>query len=344
MMTVAERLSTEDQPLIVAEIAQAHDGSLGMCHAYIDALAEAGAHAIKFQTHIAAAESTVDEQFRVKFSYQDATRYDYWRRMEFTESQWLELKNHADAKGIGFLSTPFSVAAVELLRRVGVTAWKVGSGETPSQALLDAVLGTGMPVIVSTGMSAWQEIDSTVERLERSRSPYALLQCTSKYPTPLTDVGLNVLSEMKRRYGCRVGLSDHSGSLAPAMAAIARGFNLIEVHATFDRRMFGPDVPASLTIDQIASLTRFAGDVATMDASPVDKDAMASELERQKALFGRSVALREDRPGGHVLRAEDLTPKKPAGGIPWSDSERLVGRMLKQDVPSNRLLNLKDLE
>ena len=111
-MTATDRLMRIGAPFVVAEIGQNHDGSLGMCHAYIDALAEAGADAVKFQTHIAAAESTADEAFRVKFSKQDETRYDYWRRMEFSAEQWQGLKDHADARGIMFLSTPFSAAAV----------------------------------------------------------------------------------------------------------------------------------------------------------------------------------------------------------------------------------------
>src|SRR5215475_3461247 len=111
---------------VIAEIGQAHDGSLGTAHSYIDAVARTGANAVKFQTHIAAAESTPSEQFRVKFSPQDATRYDYWKRMEFTAEQWQGLAEHAAERGLIFLSTPFSFAAVELLERLDVSAWKVG--------------------------------------------------------------------------------------------------------------------------------------------------------------------------------------------------------------------------
>src|SRR5947207_10352259 len=109
---------------IVGEVAQAHDGSLGMAHAFIDAIANAGADAVKFQTHIAAAESTLAEPWRVKFSYQDVTRYDYWKRMEFTEAQWLGLKKHADERKLMFLSSPFSIEALAMLERIGVAAWK----------------------------------------------------------------------------------------------------------------------------------------------------------------------------------------------------------------------------
>lgn len=342
-MKLANKLADQSQALIIGEIGQNHDGSLGMAHAYVDALADAGADAIKFQTHIASDETTLDDKFRVNFSYQDATRYDYWRRMEFTEAQWAELKHHADERGIGFLSTPFSTAAVELLNRIGVEAWKIGSGDTKEDTILRPILSTGKPLIVSSGMSAWSELDAAVARLSDAGAAFSLMQCTSKYPTPITDVGLNVMPDMKSRYACRVGLSDHSGSLSPSLSAIARGFSLIEVHATFDKRMFGPDVIASLTIEDIARLVGFAEDQRIMDANPVDKDTMAEELGRQKQLFGRSLAPVRDLPQGHILTEEDLTMKKPGSGLQWSDRDKLIGRALARDVLMKRLLKTEDI-
>src|SRR5580700_10422548 len=114
--------------LVIAEVAQAHDGSLGMAHAFIDAVAKTGANAIKFQTHIAEAESSPEEPWRVRFSYQDDTRYQYWKRMEFTEAQWAGLKEHAERQGLQFLSSPFSLQAAQLLHRLGMQAWKIASG------------------------------------------------------------------------------------------------------------------------------------------------------------------------------------------------------------------------
>lgn len=343
-MKAIEKLLDDQHPFIIGEVGQNHDGSLGTAHAYIDALADAGADAIKFQTHIASEESTLDDQFRIRFSHQDDTRYDYWQRMEFTEPQWAGLKTHADERGIAFLSTPFSVAAVELLTRIGVEAWKIGSGDTQADAMISTILATGKPVIISSGMSDWAELDRSVDRLKGSGVPFALMQCTSKYPTPLTDVGLNVLPQMQDRYGCRIGLSDHSGLTAPSLVAIARGTSLLEVHVTFDRRMFGPDVIASLTVEEIATLAQFARDVGTMDSHPVDKDAMAAELARQKALFNRSLALKQDLPAGHVLTMADLTLKKPGTGLQWSQADQLAGRTLRHDVPKNRLLKTEDVE
>src|ERR671925_320777 len=155
---VAHPASLSTQCCIVAEVAQAHDGSLGTAHAFIDACARAGADAIKFQTHIAAAESTPGEPWRVKFSPQDATRYDYWKRMEFTEEQWHGLKRHADERGLLFLSSPFSPDAVDLLKRVGVAGWKVASGEISNEPMLATMAATGQPVMLSTGMSTNAEI------------------------------------------------------------------------------------------------------------------------------------------------------------------------------------------
>ncbi len=212
--TFADKVLGKGRPcIIVAEVAQAHDGSLGMAHAYIDAIANAGADAVKFQTHIAAAESTPYESWRVKFSDQDATRYDYWRRMEFTEEQWHGLKKHANECGLLFLSSPFSVEAVELLSRVGVAAWKVGSGEITNSPMFELMAETGLPILLSTGMSRLSEIDAALEFFKSRKLPVVVLQCTSAYPCPPEKVGLNLIPFFRERYGCAVGLSDHSGTI-----------------------------------------------------------------------------------------------------------------------------------
>lgn len=332
------------RPLLIAEVAQSHDGSLGAAHAFIDAAADAGADAIKFQTHIAAAESTLDEPFRVRFSTQDHSRYDYWRRMEFTAEQWRDLADHARERALHFLSSPFSVEAVDLLKDLGVPAWKVGSGEVRSCELLDRMLSAGGPILLSTGMSPWTEIDQVVAYLREQCAEFVLMQCTSRYPTRLEEVGLNVLDEMKARYGCPVGLSDHSGTPYPALAALARGAAVIELHVTFDRRMFGPDVPASVTFDELALIARAGAAFAAMDAHPVDKDLVAEELESMRQTFGKSLALKEPMQAGEILTRDALTMKKPATGIPAGEIDRVLGRRLARAVTHERLLRWEDVE
>ncbi|MBA2561832.1 MAG: N-acetylneuraminate synthase family protein, partial [Chitinophagaceae bacterium] len=146
-------------PYIIAEIGQAHEGSLGIAHSYIDALAETGIDAIKFQTHIAEAESSIYEPFRIKFSYEDNSRVEYWKRMEFTKDQWKGLKQHCEERGLEFLSSPFSNAAVALLEGLGINKFKIGSGEVNNFLLLNQVANTGKDIILSSGMSNYEELD-----------------------------------------------------------------------------------------------------------------------------------------------------------------------------------------
>lgn len=329
---------------IIAEISQAHDGSLGMAHAYIDAAAEAGCDAVKFQTHIAAAESTLDEPFRIKFSKQDQTRYDYWKRMEFTFEQWQELQEHAHQKGLVFLSTPFSKQAVELLENLDMPAYKIGSGETVADDIIDRIIETGKLILLSTGLSNFKEIDCLVERFVKNNSPYALFQCTSKYPVDLSEVGLNVMKEMKERYHCPVGLSDHSGTVFPSLAAMALDADIIEAHLVFDKRMFGPDTPASLTIEDFKLLDQARKAFYTMKTSPVDKDKMAESMKQMRDTFGKSLSPVRDLTAGTKLEDKMLAAKKPGTGIPLNQKQEVIGKALKVDVSHKRLLRWEDLD
>ncbi len=329
--------------LVMAEIAQAHDGSLGTAHAFIDAVADAGADGVKFQTHIARAESTRQEPWRVKFSYQDATRYDYWRRMEFTEDQWRGLKRHAEERGLFFLSSPFSIEAVDLLSRVGVAAWKIASGEVSSADLFERIAETRLPVLLSTGMSAMAEIDAAVARIRGAGLPLTVFQCTTLYPTPPEKIGLNLLSLFRDRYGCAVGLSDHSGTIFPSLAAAALGAAIVEVHATFSRKMFGPDVPASVTISELAQLVEGVRFTEKMRVHPLEKDRIAAELAPVRALFTKSLALRADLPAGTILQRSHLAAKKPGSGISPERIDEIVGQRLLRDVSAEDLLRVDDV-
>lgn len=337
---IGDRTVGPGQPcLIVAEVAQAHDGSLGMAHAYIDAVADSGAQAVKFQTHIAAAESTPGEPWRIKFSPQDATRYDYWKRMEFTEPQWLALKRHADERGLVFLSSPFSIEAVELLERIDVAAWKIPSGETANTPMLNRIIATGLPVILSTGMSPIEEIDTAVAHIKKGGAPLTVLQCTTAYPCPPEKVGLNLIAEFRRRYDCAVGLSDHSGTIYPGLAATALGIQILEVHVTFSRDMFGPDVTASITTEELHRMVAGIRYIERMMTHPVDKEDMAHDLEALRSMFTKSIVARRDLAAGTVLQAKDLTVKKPGTGIPARRLPEVVGRRLKRPIRADELLS-----
>lgn len=332
---ISKMIELADTTLIIAEIGQAHDGSLGILHSYIDALADTGVDILKFQTHIAAAESSNAEPFRVKFSYQDVNRFDYWKRMEFNPAQWKEIKEHCEQKGLEFMSSPFSQAAVDLLEELAVKRFKIGSGEVNNYLLLEKIGLTGKPVILSSGMSSFAELDEAVAFLQPFGNPLTILQCTTSYPTPPERIGFNVMAELKNRYpGIKVGLSEHTGKTATGLAAVALGAEVLEFHAVFDRRMFGPDAGSSLTINEIRELVEGIRFLETALRNPVNKQDNTAFAEL-KNIFGKSLAVNKDLPAGHLLRFEDLEAKKPSGqGIPASSFKHVIGRALK--IPKSR--------
>jgi N,N'-diacetyllegionaminate synthase len=328
---------------IIGEVAQAHDGSLGILHSYIDALAKAGVDAIKFQTHIAEAESSEFESFRINFSYVDATRFDYWKRMEFTKDQWIGIKQHCDEVGVEFMSSPFSIAAVELLESLNVKRYKVGSGEVTNLLLLEKMAATGKPVILSSGMSDWAELDKAVSFLKERNTEVAVLQCTTAYPTPPEKWGLSVIPQIKNRYKVPVGYSDHSGTPTACIAAAALGAEILEFHAVFDRNMFGPDAKASLEIDEIAGLVTSVRQVEHAIGENTTKED-ASSFQSLKVMFGKSLAVNKDLEEGHIIQLSDLESKKPGDrGIPAAEYQNVVGKKLNKPIQRWSFISWSDL-
>ena len=328
---------------IIAEVGQNHDGSLGLAHAFIDAIAEAGADAVKFQTHIASAESTPGEPWRKQFSMQDDTRFDYWRRMEFSPIQWQGLKDHASQKRLHFLSSPFSLEAIDLLTRVGVSAWKVPSGEITNTPLLDGMLKTGLPIILSTGLSPLSEIDSAMSYLGTFSNPRAILQCTSMYPCPPEYIGLNVLSDFRNRYQCAVGLSDHSGTIFPGLAATGTGIEVLEIHVTLSREMFGPDIPSSITTSELRELVRGIRLIERIRQNPVNKELVPEEIAPLRNIFMKSIVAKADLPEGVTLTTEHLAFKKPGTGLSPQRMKEVLGHRLRHAIKRDTPITLQDL-
>nr|WP_294774857.1 N-acetylneuraminate synthase family protein [uncultured Flavobacterium sp.] len=331
------------KPYLIAEIAQAHEGSLGILHSYIEAVAKTGVQAIKFQMHIAEAESSIHEPFRVKFSKEDATRYDYWKRMEFTLEQWKGIKQHCDEVGLDFICSPFSNLAVDWLEEVGVHTYKVGSGEVNNFLLLEKITQTGKPIIISSGMSSFAELDKTVDFLKSKKAHFSILQCTTAYPTKPEQYGLNVITELKARYDVPIGFSDHSAKTATGIAAVALGAEILEFHVVFDRSMFGPDAVASLTLAETKQLVEAVAEIHSAQNNPINKNSNDSFAEL-KSIFEKSLAINKNLPKGHVLTFADLESKKPKGyGISAADFENVIGRTLNTDKSQWDFLNEEDL-
>lgn len=326
---------------IIAEIAQAHNGSFLEALAYIDAVAEAGVDAVKFQCHIASEESSPEEPWRVPIAGYPS-RYAYWQAMEFNEYQWSALKARSGGAGLAFLCSPFSLKALEILDPL-VPAWKVASGEVTNKPLIDAMVKTGKPILLSTGMSTEVETLEVAQWLAPAR-PWLLFQSTTEYPCQPEHIGLNRLSDVGP--GFFRGLSDHSGSPYTGLAAVALGADALEVHVTWDRRQQGPDVSSSLTLDELKTLVEGARWIERIRNNPVDKDAMAEKLAPTRALFTRSAFLNgydgiEAFSSGIVLEEKFIAMKKPGTGLQMVD---VVGRTLVRTIESGHMLSAADFE
>lgn len=317
---------------IIAEIAQAHDGSLGSAHAYIDAVAKTGVNAIKFQTHIASEESSPKDEFRVNIFPQDNTRYDYWKRMEFSEDQWRDLSNHAKEKGLIFLSSAFSNEAVRILNSIGMPAWKIASGEINNLPMIEEMARSKKPFLISSGLSSMDEIDQTLKFIDELGCESAVFQCTTSYPCPPEEIGLNLINEMRERFDRPIGLSDHSGTQYPALAAVALGVNLLEVHAVFSRDSFGPDTSSSLTINELKDMVKGVRFIESIINSPINKDDQAESKKELKALFAKSLYAKSNLSIGHQVTKKDVAIKKPAMGIPANNFNNIIGKKLKKAI------------
>ena len=231
-----------------------------------------------------------------------------------------------------------------MLSRIGIKVWKIASGEVRNELLLEKIVATKLPVLLSSGMSAWSELEETVGLLKRHETPFLLMQCTSAYPCPPERVGLNLLREMKERFGCETGLSDHSGTIWPALAAATLGAKAVEVHVTWDRKMFGPDAVASVTFNELRELVTGIRFSEKMLSHPVNKETEASGLEGMRKMFGQSLVAARDLVVGELLTAAALTTKKPQIGIPASEYRNVLGTKTSRAIKEGEFLQFVDLQ
>jgi N,N'-diacetyllegionaminate synthase len=328
-----------NKKLIIAEIGQGHKNSIKEAKKLIDLTARSGADIIKFQTHYADAESTYDEKFRKGFNFKHKTRFDYWKSCEFTKNEWRELKRYSNKKKLIFTSSPFSEKAFFVLKSIGVNIWKIGSGEFYSEELINLICKTKDPIILSTGLSNWKEITKKVNLFKKLKKNFVLLQCTTQYPLPLKDVGMNIVYEMKERFDCPVGLSDHSGSIFPSLLALSDNTTqIIEAHVAKKNNKTNPDNSSSISFDQLAFICNYRDKLEILKNSKVNKDLVSQKLLSTRKLFTKSLALKKDLKKGKILKKENLSFKKPGSGLGRSEIKKILGKKAKQNISKNQLL------
>jgi N-acetylneuraminate synthase len=338
MQIAGRTLGINHPALLIAEIGNNHDGSIGQARALIEAAAAAGADAVKFQTHIADAEMLPSTPTPPHF---DEPRYEFTKRMELTLEQHLKLKAFAEERGLVFFSSPFSLAAVDLLEEIGTPLYKIASGEVTNPPLIRRIAATRKPALISTGMSGMDEIRAAVAILREARTEFAILQCTSNYPCPPELVNLRAIETLAAEFGVAVGLSDHTPDIYTSIAAVARGAVCIEKHFTLDRRLYGPDHHSSLTPEQFAALVAGVRQVeAALGGGEKERDPA---LDPARNTFEKSIVTAVPVSQGTVIDAAMLTTKRPGSGISAMRIDDVVGRRAARDVEANELLQEADL-
>ena len=322
---------------IIAEAGINHNGDTALAAELVDAAAAAGADAIKFQTHFPEHEML---KGGATAAYVGESLFDLLTRTALSRDAHFDLRDRARAKGIIFLSTPFSREAADFLETVGVLAFKTGSGELTHLPLQRHIARKGKPMIVSTGMSTPEEIDRTVQVIHAEGASFALMHCTSTYPTPYEHVQLGCINELQRRYNVPVGFSDHTLGSFAALAAVALGANLLEKHFTTSRSLPGPDQQGSIEPKELEELVR--GIRAIEQARGATKKIQPGEQDVRDMALHSVVSIR-DIPAGATIGSDDVWAKRPGTGIPARQLGEVVGRVAKKAIAKDRLIQWDDL-
>ena len=322
---------------IIAEIGSEHDGSVGQAKNLINEAHKCGADAVKIQTHIAEEESLIDAPSPQYFNIED--RYTYFKRTSFDYKQTRELFLFSKKIGIEFFSSPFSIAAVELLEKVGVKFYKIPSGEVTNAPLLERVSKTSKTVYLSTGMSSWEEIKRAYKILKNKKNKVIVMQCTSRYPCGPKQVGLNILQKIKKIFG-NVGFSDHTLNSTAAIGAIFYGANVIEKHFTLSKKMYGSDAKFAMEPEEFSNYCSSLREAKIIHDTRLKK-SITPDLKKMRRIFQKSICFSKNLKKNHKIRLEDLAFKKPGSGIIASNYKFFIGKMLKKNCFKDQFLTKK---
>ena len=322
---------------VIAEIGVNHNGSLDLARQLIDAAVLAKADAVKFQTFFAddlVTKSAAKADYQIANTENADSQYSMLKALELTEAQFAELRDYCSGAGIEFLSTPFSEAAADLLERIGVTAYKVSSGDLTHLPLLAHLGRKGLPIILSSGMGNLSDVEEAISAITATGNcQISVLHCVSNYPAAAEDCNLAAMDTLARAFGLPVGWSDHTMGPAISWAAVARGAKIIEKHITLSRDLPGPDHVASMEPGEFAE---FVTGIRAIEAAIGTGHKAPTAAEKRTALVGRrSIIAARALTAGEVLRAEDVKIKRPGSGLAPKYLDLVIGTRLARDVAAD---------
>jgi len=340
---IGDRCIGPEQPVfVIAEAGVNHNGDVDLALKLVDAAAEAGADAVKFQTFKAERLVSPDAPkaaYQVETTGGGESQFDMLKRLELSEKAHWKILAHARQRGILMLSTPFDAESADFLDRLGLAAFKIGSGEITNLPLLAHIAAKGKPLILSTGMSWLAEVAEAVRTVrDAGARDLVLLHCLSNYPADPRDVNLRAMRTMADAFGVPVGYSDHTVGNEVALAAVALGACVIEKHFTLDRSLPGPDHKASLEPAELTALVRGIR-VVEQALGHGRKEPTAAEADTAR-VARKSLVMARDAQAGTVLTEDMVAIKRPGTGLPPATLKDVVGRTLRQDVKAGTVINL----
>ncbi|NQU57180.1 MAG: N-acetylneuraminate synthase family protein [Rhodospirillales bacterium] len=346
-ITIDGRVIGPGQPcFIIAEIGVNHNGDVDIAHKMIDAIADAGADCVKFQTFSASEFVNNEDEIYEYLSQGKMVRESQlamFSRLELKYEAFAELFEHAHRRGLIALSTPTDKKAADLLETLGVGGYKIGSDDLVYTPFLEYVAAKNKPLIISTGMADAVDIERAIAAIGKAgNSQVCVLHCVSLYPTPDNDVNLLKIPAMQERFACPVGFSDHSDGVTAAIGAVAIGACAVEKHFTLDKNMPGPDHRFSADPAELADLVAGIRRVEAVLGAPDIKPA-ASEMEMRN-IARRSIVAARDLSVGHVISSDDLAYQRPGTGLMPYEAESLIGKTTRVALMARALIKLGDIE
>lgn len=339
----------DDHVIIIAEAGVNHNGSLETGLRLIDAACDAGADFVKFQTF--KAEKLVSRNAR-KAAYQqknmpdaESTQLDMLRKLELSEEDHFKLRDHANQCGIRFFSTAFDDDGLDFLDSLGISIFKIPSGEITNLPYLKKIAGKKKSTILSTGMATLGEIEAALEVLLANglqRDQITVLHCNTEYPTPFQDVNLKAMITIGQAFNVKIGYSDHTAGIEVPIAAVALGATCIEKHFTLSREMEGPDHKASLEPAELKAMVTAIRNIEAAISGSGLKEPSPSEI-KNKEVARKSIHLKNDLQKGHAINEADLVMKRPGNGISPMNVAMVLGKKLNQDLPSDTMLAFNHL-
>ena len=342
MVIRGRKIGSDEKPLIIAEIGINHNGSLKVAKEMVDAAWRAGAEVVKHQTHVVEDEMSPEAK-KVIPGNAEISIYEIMKKAALSEEEEYELMQYVEKKGMIFISTPFSRAAAERLEKFGVSAYKIGSGETNHYPLIEHIARFGKPMIISTGMNGVESVRKTVNIVEKYHTPYALLHTTNLYPTKPEQVRLGAMLELHREFPTvPFGLSDHTLNNNACLAATALGASILERHFTDSMERVGPDIICSMDEENLRNLIRDANEIALMRGGR--KEALKEEQITIDFAFATIVSTKGIKKGER-LTEDNIWARRPGTGkIRAEKYNELLGMKANVDIPADTHLDYSMLE